>query len=60
MSDCNDFVGNMAIKLQTKDDKKKFTTVINRMKKKQMDILYIFLKMIQFNIFYQQNNKSIQ
>jgi hypothetical protein len=29
MSDCNDFVGNMAIKLQTKDDKKKFTTVIN-------------------------------
>jgi phage anti-repressor protein len=42
MSDCNDFVNNMAIKLQNKLDKKKFNSNISRMKKR-IDKYFIYI-----------------
>ena len=42
MSECNDVVSNMAIKLQDKNEKKDFKLKISRMKKK-LDKYFIFI-----------------
>lgn len=42
MSDCNDFVSNMAIKLRDKIEKKEFKSKISRMKKK-LDKYFIYI-----------------
>ena len=50
MSDCNDFINQMAKKLENKLNKKDFNVKISRMKKKKLtNILFICQKIILLN-----------